>query len=66
MRGAIREAGSERSASKDSSPLARSEARAFSTLDHDVFWVRIAPTQTSNGVFAGHQPACPRARRSLR
>jgi DNA helicase-2/ATP-dependent DNA helicase PcrA len=28
---------------------------AFSTFVHDVFWVRIAPTATSNGVSPGHQ-----------
>jgi hypothetical protein len=36
-------------------------ASAFSTLVQEVFWVRIAPTITSNGVFAGHQPMGPRA-----
>ena len=36
-------------------------AIARSTFAHEVFWVRMAPTITSNGVFAGHQCIGPRA-----
>src|SRR3990172_9959299 len=39
----------------------RKVARAFSTFTQAVFWVRMAPTITSNGVLAGHQFIGPRA-----
>src|SRR5271165_1765090 len=47
-------------------PAARKLARARSTFVHEVFWVRMAPTMTSNGVSAGHQCWRPQARASLR
>ena len=39
----------------ESSRSRRKLAIARSTLVQVVFWVRIAPTITSNGLFAGHQ-----------
>jgi hypothetical protein len=39
-------------------------ASARSTLLHEVFWVRIAPTHTSKAVVPGHHPACPYRRLS--
>ena len=54
------------SASYERRPRARSTSSAFSTFVQAVFCTRMAPTQTSNALWAGHQPACPRRRTSFR